>query len=429
MVMGTVIGIAGMTHLGINTAVATAARGFSVLGYDADAALVEQLRAHQMPVIEPQLDELLAAHAERVDFTAEAGELRRCDIVYIAADVPTDDHGTSDLTSIRALIDRVSRALRQDALLVILCQVPPGFTRGIGTVPPERLFYQVETLIFGRAVERALHPERFIIGCAEPARPLPVPYRALLEAFGCPVLPMRYESAELAKISINFFLVSSVTTANVLAEVSETIGADWSEIVPALRLDKRIGPHAYLSPGLGISGGNLERDLRTVLRIAEGKPVDVGVVQAWIANSQYRKEWCWRVLRDRVLSKQPSARIAVLGLAYKENTHSTKNSPALALLSHLEGHDVRVHDPVVPASIVAFATGCSDPLSCATGADALVLATPWPEYRDIGLGDLARVMAGRVLIDPYRLIDGRKASAAGFEYHALGAPALSSGRE
>ena len=429
MVMGRVIGIAGMTHLGINTAVATAARGFSVLGYDADAALVGRLRAHQMPVIEPQLDELLAAHAERVDFTAEAGELRRCDIVYIAADVPTDDHGTSDLTSIRALIDRVSRGLRQDALLVILCQVPPGFTRGIDTVPPERLFYQVETLIFGRAVERALHPERFIIGCAEPARPLPVPYRALLETFGCPVLPMRYESAELAKISINFFLVSSVTTANVLAEVSETIGADWSEIVPALRLDKRIGPHAYLSPGLGISGGNLERDLRTVLRIAEGKPVDVGVVQAWIANSQYRKEWCWRVLRDRVLSKQPSARIAVLGLAYKENTHSTKNSPALALLSHLEGRDVRVHDPVVPASIVAFATACSDPLSCATGADALVLATPWPEYRDIGLGDLARVMAGRVVIDPYRLIDGRKASAAGFDYYALGAPALSSGRE
>ncbi|MGO8920581.1 MAG: nucleotide sugar dehydrogenase [Stellaceae bacterium] len=424
--MGTVVGIAGMTHLGINTAVAMAARGFPVLGYDGDGALVGRLRARQMPVVEPQLDELLAANAERIDFTAEADELRRCDIVYIAADVPTNDRGESDLVPITALIDRVSQALRQDALLVILCQVPPGFTRGIDTVPAERLFYQVETLIFGRAVERALHPERFIVGCAEPTRSLPPQYRALLEAFGCPVLAMRYESAELAKISINFFLVSSVTTANVLAELSESIGADWTEIIPALRLDKRIGPHSYLNPGLGISGGNLERDLRTVLRIAEGTPVDVAVVKAWIANSQYRKEWCWRVLRDRVLAKRASARIAVLGLAYKENTHSTKNSPALALLSHLEGSDVRVHDPVVPASVVPFATGCPDPISCATGADALVLATPWPEYRGIALEDLARVMAGRIIIDPYRLVDGRKASAAGFEYHALGAPALAS---
>src|SRR5208282_3885562 len=133
-------------------------------------------------------------------------------------------------------------------------QVPPGFTRGVARVPHERLIYQVETLIFGRAVERALHPERFIVGCADPARPLPPAFAAFLASFGCPILPMRYESAELCKISINFFLVASISAANSLAELSEHIGAEWSEIMPALRLDKRIGPHAYIAPGLGIAG-------------------------------------------------------------------------------------------------------------------------------------------------------------------------------
>ena len=418
-----------MTHLGVVSAVATAARGFPVIGYDEDEDLVARLRSGAMPVVEPELDGLAAEHRERIAFTAEAGDLARCDVVYIAADVPTDDQAKSDLAPISALVARISRRLREDAVLVVLCQVPPGFTRAIGGVPPARLIYQVETLVFGRAVERALHPERFIVGCADPGKPLPARYREVLEAFGCPILPMRYESAELAKISINFCLVASIGVANTLAELCESIGADWAEIVPALRLDRRIGPYGYLAPGLGIAGGNLERDLRTVLDLAALRHTDAGIVEAWIANSRHRRDWCWRVLNEAVLAKNPAARVAVLGLAYKENTHSTKNSPSLALLEKLRGRDVRVHDPVVPASVAPQSRGCPDALSCASGVDALVLATPWPEYRALAIADLAGVMAGRVLIDPFRLLDGAEAVRAGFEYHALGMPPLRPRRE
>ena len=420
----TLVGFAGMTHLGVISAVATAARGFPVLGYDENRDLIARLQSGGMPVVEPQLDRLATQHRERIVFTAECGDLARCDVVYIAADVPTDDQAKSDLAPITALIERASRQLRDDAVLVVLCQVPPGFTRAIQTVPLDRRIYQVETLVFGRAVERALNPERFIVGCADPTKPLPARYREVLGAFDCPILPMRYESAELAKISINFCLVASIGVANTLAELCEAIGADWAEIVPALRLDRRIGPHAYLAPGLGIAGGNLERDLRTVLDLAADWHTHSSIVQAWIANSRHRRDWCWRVLHDAVLATNPLARIAVLGLAYKENTHSTKNSPALALLERLRSRDVQVHDPVVPASAAPHATGCTDALSCAAGADVLVLATPWPEYRKLCIDDLARLMAGRVLIDPFRLLDGTAAVRAGFEYHALGMPPL-----
>ena len=194
--------------------------------------------------------------------------------------------------------------------------------------PAARLYYQVETLVFGRAVERAMQPERYIIGCASPDQPLDARYSLLLGAFSCPILPMRYESAELAKISINMCLVASVTVANTLAELCENIGADWSEIVPALKLDRRIGPYSYLTPGLGIAGGNLERDLATVERLAAEHSTDASIVRAWTHNSRHRRDWAARTIRTALLNSKPEATIAVWGLAYKENTHSIKNSPS-----------------------------------------------------------------------------------------------------
>lgn len=418
-----VIGFAGMTHLGINSAAAAAGHGCEAVCFDADAAVIAKLKSGKLPIIEPGLPELLEQNKPRVAYTGEAGDLKRCSVVYIAADVPTDDQGQSDLSGIRALIDTVVGGLGRDAILVILCQVPPGFTRNL-PLPKERLYYQVETLIFGRAVERAMHPERFIVGCAETDRPLPQTFLAFLSTFGCPILPMRYESAELAKISINCCLVASVTVANTLAELSERIGADWSEIVPALKLDKRIGPHAYLSPGLGLAGGNLERDLATVLRFAEATGSEVGLIESFVRNSRHRRDWVLRTLHAEVLATNPKAVIGVLGLAYKENTHSTKNSPSLALIAQLKPWRLRVHDPVVPGSAAVHpeTTSCATALEAAQGADALAIMTPWPAFRDLKTDQLARAMTGRTIIDPHRVLDGKAVVAEGLDYFTLGAP-------
>ena len=423
-----VIGYAGMTHLGLVSASAAAAQGFRTIAFDADAALIGRLQRGELPVSEPGLPELIERHQHQRDliFTADIAALGECDVVYVAVDVPTDDEAQSDLTPIGVMVERVRPKLGATAVLVILSQVPPGYTRAL-PVPADQLYYQVETLVFGRAVERATQPERFIVGCADPRRPLAPALKTFLESFSCAILPMAYESAELAKISINFCLVASITVANTLAEVCERVGADWSDIAPALKLDKRIGQGAYLSPGLGIAGGNLERDLRTIVQIGEAKNTDVGVVKAWLANSAHRKDWSWQVLRDHALKLNPGAKVAVLGLAYKENTHSTKNSPSLALLEHLRGMPgltVKVHDPVVLAAVAPWTTGAADPLAAASGADVLVIATPWPQYRALKPTDLARVMNGRAVLDPYRVLDSRACAAAGLTYHTLGMPPL-----
>ena len=346
------IGFAGLTHLGLVSAVAVASKGFAVVGFDADAARVKDIAAGRLPVVEPGLDELFQKSSGTMKFTSDAADLKSCDVVYISTDVPTDDRGQSDLAGIRASVAQAIENLNPNAILVVLCQVPPGFTRQL-PLPPDRLYYQVETLVFGRAVERATRPERFIVGCADPAKPLPEALATVLAAFGCPILPMRYESAELAKIAINCCLVASVTVANTLAELSERIGADWSEVVPALKLDARIGQGAYLSPGLGIAGGNLERDLATIERLSETVGSDAGVIRAFVANSRHRRDWAARTLHAEVLARKPDAVIGILGLAYKENTHSTKNSPSLALIATLHPWRIKVFDPVVPAAAAA----------------------------------------------------------------------------
>lgn len=419
-----VIGFAGMTHLGLVSGVSASERGFEVVCFDPDAARIAALGRKELPVSEPQLDQLVAKNAARLKFISAPADLKACDVIYVAPDVPTDELGRSDLAPINDLLERVFGAARQDAVIVVLSQVPPGFTRGKQR-PGRILHYQVETLIFGRAVERALQPERFIVGCADPSQPLPARYRAFLEAHGCPILPMRYESAELAKISINMFLVASVSAANTLAELCEKIGADWAEIVPALRLDRRIGPHAYLSPGLGIAGGNLERDLATVCRLADEYGTDAGVVRAWIANSRHRRDWVLRALQTEVLSKVDDPVIAVLGLAYKQDTRSTKNSPSLALLENLHSFRVRLFDPLVPAAEAKHprAQEAKSALEACEGADALIVMTPWKQFSALEPAAAARRMRGKVVLDPYAVLAAAACRKAGLEYHTLGAQA------
>ncbi len=414
------VGFAGMTHLGLNSAAAAVERGFRTICFDQNAGTIAALAAGKMTVSEPGLDEMIMRNAGRLKFSNTVADLAACDVVYVSPDVPTDDKGASDLAPVRALIDCVGPALKADASLVVLSQVPPGFCRGLRR-DPARTFYQVETLIFGRAVERALKPERYMVGCADPSRALPTPYRALLEAYGCPILTMRYESAELCKIAINMFLVSSVSTTNTLAEICEAIGADWGEIAPALRLDRRIGEHAYLAPGLGIAGGNLERDLATIAAIGDAQGTDVGIVRAWRTNSRHRRDWALRLIhRGGLIAGE--ATLALLGLAYKENTHSTKNSPSLALLMSLSTFAVSAYDPVVVPEPQWHPRlrRAADALDACAGADALIVMTPWPEFRTLKPADIAGRLKGKLVIDPFECLDHKTCRAVGLSHFALG---------
>jgi UDPglucose 6-dehydrogenase len=420
------IGFIGLSHLGLNYSLATAAKGFDVVAYDPDGTLTARCAAGKFPIEEPGFSELFAQHRARIRYTSDETALAKCELVFYSLDVRIDERNQSDPGPLTALIRATAPKLSRGTIAVVLSQVAPGYTRQLRTelreLSPADFYYQVETLIFGRAVERAMQPERFIIGADDPARSLPAPLQAWHAAFKCPVLVMDLESAELAKIAINFFLVSTVTATNTLAEICEAIGADWNQIVPALRLDRRIGPYAYLKPGLGIAGGNLERDLVTVQSLADRHGTEAGIVTAWQRNSRHRRDWAIRQIQRAFPTKDHQAVLAVLGLAYKVDTHSTKNSPSVQLMRALRGHCIHAHDPVaqINAAELPHVTIFSSPLAAAEGADALVVMTPWPVYASLPVKELRKLLRGRVIIDPYALLNEVQCRDLGFEYHRLG---------
>jgi UDPglucose 6-dehydrogenase len=210
-----------------------------------------------------------------------------------------------------------------------------------------------------------------------------------------------------------------------MGEIAERVGADWEEVVPALRFDQRIGQFAYLAPGLGIAGGNIERDLTTVLHLSELVGSEASVVAAYLRNSYHARDWALRVLHREVMVKTPNPLLGVLGLSYKENTNSTKNSPSVALLSHLHEFIVRLYDPVVLPMAAAHprAAEAKSALDAARGTDALLVMTPWPEFRELDPDALAEVMRGRTIIDPHGVIDRTAARRAGFSHFRIGSNA------
>jgi UDPglucose 6-dehydrogenase len=419
------IGFAGMSHLGLVSATAAAARGFDVTAFDADADLCRRLSAGDLPVHEPGLPKLLATHASKVRFVADAAALSGCSVIFVAIDVPTDADDRSDLGPVSALLEVVAGVAGPGAAIVVLSQVNPGYTR-LARASVEangaRLYYQVETLIFGRAVAQAVDPERFMVGCADPANGLTAAYQAFLDAFGCPVLSMRYESAELCKLSINMFLVSQVSTTNMLAEICERIGAEWREIAPALRLDRRIGRHAYLGAGLGIGGGNLQRDMATIAGLARTYGTDANLIPDWASNSRYRRDWVLRALHAEVLCRVSAPAIGVWGLAYKEDTQSTRNSPAVHLLETLHAFDIVAYDPaaVVAAGALDHVRRVGSALDACADCDVLVVMTPWSEFRQVLPVDIRAAMRGTTVIDPFGVIEADAARQSGLRCLRLG---------
>jgi len=187
--------------------------------------------------------------------------IEQCDLVFVTIDV--EDH--SRLDEVNSLM-RWACDMPPAITVVLVSQVPPGYTRP-WLAKRKNIFVQVDTIIMNRALERAAFPDRFIVGCEDPSRPLPKAYERYLEAFNCPIITMGIESAELSKLAINYYLNSQIDVANKLSRLANAIGADWNDMVPGLRLDDRIGKHAYIRPGK--PNEHLLRDIRTIERMLE----------------------------------------------------------------------------------------------------------------------------------------------------------------
>ncbi len=415
----SVIGFVGLTHLGINYLAATSEKKFNVYGFDSDELKIARLNNYQLENSEPNLINLIKKNKKRINFTNNFKLLKKCNIVFISQDVQTNALGQGNLSKVRNLINITKKNLSKKSILVVLSQLQPGFMRKVN-FSKHRLYYQVETLIFGQGVNRALKPERIILGCQNQNHLLQKNYLSFLKKFNCPILKMSYESAEITKIAINIFLASSITTTNVLSEVCSKISADWREIVPALQLDARIGKKAYLNPGLGISGGNIERDISSVKKIVKASPILTSLVGSFEKNSNYMKSWVFRKLIENKILNKKNITFSILGLSYKENTNSIKNSPSIKLIKQLKNENIKIYDPI--ARMPKKIKNCEQASSikqALTNANVLIIMTPWSEFKR--LNTLIRSYKKiSLIIDPHGIINCKHKNKNLFKYLTLG---------
>ena len=412
------IGYVGLSHLGINYAISSTMKGFNVVCYDDDINIISSLQKKKIPFYEKNTEKNLKKRFKQFKFTNKTNDLKNCDLVFISQDVPTNLHGKSNLIKIKKLIKKIIKVIKKECNLIILCQVPPGFTRSIDW-PDNKLFYQVETLIFGKAINRALFPERIIVGCQNKSHDINPVYLRYLRSFKCPIIRMKYESAEIAKISINLLLAASVTTTNILSELCENMSADWQDIIPALKLDKRIGKFSYINPGLGIAGGNIERDIVTIKDMLKKDLPPYLLLKNILENSKYMRNWVIRVLnKEKILNRK--IKIGIVGATYKENTNSVKNSPAIELLQYLKkNNNISIYEPMLNLDLKNKNIKQANNLKTLIKKNKVIIfMRPWKNKKSIEY--IYKNLKNKIIIDPYRVIDFKNKKSKINKYFTMG---------
>ena len=404
MIKKTKLAFVGLTHLGLNYLAASASKKYSVLGIDSNKNKIKKLNDNIIEYREPNLKKTILKNKKNIYFSNDFKKLKQCDLVFISEDVKTDLKGKSNLKSLRVLINKTIKFLNKNSVLIILSQMRPGFIRSI-QIDHDKLYHQVETLIFGKAMNRAMYPERIIVGCKDKSKKLNSRYKNYLNEFNCKIFKMNYESAEVAKLSINLLLSSSVTITNILTELCENVSANWKEIVPALKSDKRIGKYSYIRPGLGISGGNLERDIVTVKNILNKNSPPRNFLNNILENSKYMKFWVIRTLdKLKILDNKNKMHIGIVGATYKENTNSIKNSPTIDLLKILIKKNITIYEPMLNLNLKNNNINqIKNIKELVSKNKVIIFMRPWTNFREIQ--NVSKIIRNKIVIDPYGVID------------------------
>tara|TARA_A100001015_G_scaffold318757_1_gene439592 strand:- start:3374 stop:4633 length:1260 start_codon:yes stop_codon:yes gene_type:complete len=396
------ISFCGLSHLGLVYSAIYSKFSKQTVCFDSNIKLIQNLNKKKIEIKEPKLDSKLFYSKNRIKFTSDIEDITNSDLVFISLDVPTNKNGESDYLKINNLINLIKKRLKKGSSLIILSQLFPGFCDKVLVKNTFNLYYQVETLVFGQAIERALNPERLIIG-SNLKKIEDKKYKFLLKKFKCPKLIVSYKTAEMTKISINIMLTSTAMTSNYLSLLSEKFDFDWYAVSKSLRLDKRIGKHAYLNPSLGLSGGNLERDIFNLKKISKKYKIDPSLINSWNKISNIRKNWILSIL-VKLTKKYKFRKISMLGLSYKIDTNSIKNSNAIYTIKKMKNLHFVCTDPQVSYAQISKIKNIEIKKisECIKSSKIIIISTPWKQFFNY-LKSNKNIFKNKILIDPFNL--------------------------
>jgi UDPglucose 6-dehydrogenase len=349
------------------------------------------------------------------------------DVLWVTYDTPVDDDDRADSDFVIGRVRAAFPFLKPNAVVLVSSQLPVGSVAKLeaahaaGCYPgPIRFACSPENLRLGKAIEAFTKAERIVIGVRDAeAKAMLQP---LLEPFCANLLWVSVEAAEMTKHALNAFLATSVTFINEIATLCEQEGVDAAEVERALRSEPRIGQRAYIRPGSGFAGGTLARDVRFLTQVAARHGSSLPLLESIIPSNINHRKWAFRQI-ERQFRSGHGKRVAVLGLAYTPGTSATRRSVAIELCRDLLGlgAEVRAHDPVVTVlpDDLAPVELCASAQAAARGADALVLATAWPDYKELRAADVVGGMREKFVIDPDRFL-GTWEGLSGVRYVTIG---------
>lgn len=433
--------VVGTGYVGLVTGTCFAERGNKVWCVDIDRTRIEMLNRGEMPIYEIDLEEMVERNAEagRLFFTTDLAEgMAGADMCFIAVGTPPDEHGRTDMSQVLSVAESIGNTLDKDTFIIIKSTVPVGTNKAVhdkiekklqerGVKSEFEVISNPEFLKEGMAIKDCMYPERVVIGhksekASELMRELYMPF---VDGDGSRIIFMDPLSAEITKYAANAMLALRISFMNEVGQLCDKVGADVTSVKAGISTDKRIGRY-FLNAGCGYGGSCFPKDVKSLYHTGNYYGLEMSLVSAADRVNMRQKETLGAMLRERFGEDMEGITVAVLGLAFKPHTDDMREAPSITLIKSLLKHGAAVAaaDPIATENAkkifpkgVKFAETAEEALK---DADAAVLVTEWPQFREIDWRKLGRLMKRKIFFDGRNVTDPKMMKEAGFEHYCIG---------
>lgn len=427
--MNSKIGVIGLWHLGCVISVSWMKLGYEVVGFDYENSRVKNLQKGIPPLFEPNLENSTSEGFKKglLSFSNNVDSLKDCDYVFLSYDTPVLDDDSSDTSILENSVKSVREVMKDGAVLVVSSQSPVGYCSHLRSLLKERnttldIAYSPENLRLGEAIECYLNPGRIVIGTA--SKEVESKCVSLFSKITDQLLCMSLESAETVKHGINSYLAMSIVFANHLADICENKNARIDDVVRGMKSDGRIGTKAYLSPGIGFSGGTLGRDLKV---LDSANTTSNGFAKLFGAIYNFNNERKYAVLEkiEKISGGIEGKNISILGLTYKPGTSTLRRSLPLEIVNLilLQKGKIKVYDPKADYAELDYKPSfeiCKSISDVAMNSDILILLTEWDEFKGYDWSAVVHIVNRKIFFDAKNCLDENKIRKAGFTYYSIG---------
>ncbi|MBI4687183.1 MAG: UDP-glucose/GDP-mannose dehydrogenase family protein [Nitrospirae bacterium] len=429
--------VIGSGYVGLITGACFAEFGLSVVCVDNDAKKVKSMQKGNVPFYEPGLEELLQRNikAGRIRFTTNIGEaIDSSLVIFIAVGTPPRGDGSADMRYVEGVAKEIAGHMNSYKVIVTKSTVPVGTGEKLRQIISKNLKENVdfdivsnpEFLREGAGIEDFMRPNRVVIGAssAQAAAIMKDLYKPLY-LIETPVIITNVKTAELIKYASNAFLATKISFINEISGLCEEVGANVQVVAKAMGLDHRIGSK-FLHAGPGYGGSCFPKDTRALFNIGKNNGIELEIIKAVIAVNEKQKEKMMRKIKD-AMGTLKGKTICMLGLSFKPNTNDIREAPALYLIERLLklGVKIRAYDPAAvedTKEVFPTITYCKDSYDAAKGADAVVIATEWNQFRNLDLSKIKSLAKGSFFFDLRNIYEPEKVRKTGFNYYSVGRP-------